>query len=161
MKDVASKGDIDLELELPDKSPLLRADPPKVKQLLTNILSNAIKLTQPGGAVTLKAWCRVDSGYVFQVVDSGIGIAAKDIPIVLSQFGQVDSDINRQYPGTGLGLPLSKALVELHGGYLDLQSQVGVGTTVTMRFPAEPMVRMSGAGKPANIEQRGTKFGRV
>ncbi len=66
-----------------------------------------------------------------------IGIALQDIPKALSPFQQIDSEINRKYEGTGLGLPLTKALVELHGGSLDLQSQVGIGTTVTVRFPAE------------------------
>ena len=82
----------------------------------------------------------MESGHVFQVIDSGIGIALKDIPKALSQFGQVDSALNRQYEGTGLGLPLTKSLVELHSGSLDLQSDVGVGTTVTVRFPAERIV---------------------
>ncbi len=80
------------------------------------------------------------SGYVFQIVDTGIGIAPEDIPKALSRFGQVDGDLNRKYEGTGLGLPLTKALVEMHGGSLDLQSEVGVGTTVTVRFPAERVI---------------------
>ncbi len=67
-------------------------------------------------------------------------------PKALSRFGQVDGDLNRRYEGTGLGLPLTKALVEQHGGVLDLQSEVGVGTTVTVRFPAERIVRMISMG---------------
>ncbi len=82
----------------------------------------------------------MDSGYVFQIVDTGIGIASEDIPKALSRFGQVDGALNRQYEGAGLGLPLTTALVELHGGALDLQSQVGVGTTATVRFPATRIV---------------------
>ena len=82
----------------------------------------------------------MDSGYVFQITDTGIGIAPENISKALSRFGQVDADLNRQYEGTGLGLPLTKALVEQHGGTLDLQSEVGVGTTVTVRFPAERIV---------------------
>ena len=73
---------------------------------------------------------------MFQIIDTGIGIAPEDIPNALSQFGQVDSGLNRKYEGTGLGLPLATALVELQGGSLDLQSEVGVGTTVTVRYPA-------------------------
>jgi signal transduction histidine kinase len=72
---------------------------------------------------------------VIQIADTGIGIAPHDIPKALAQFGQVDGVSNRKYEGTGLGLPLAKGLVELHGGVLDLQSEVGVGTTVTVRFP--------------------------
>ena len=108
--------------------------------MLVNLLSNAIKFTKAGGKVTVKIWCRADSGYLFQVTDTGIGIALEDIPKALSRFGQVDGTLNRAFEGTGLGLPLTKSLVELHGGSLDLQSEVGVGTTVTLRFPAERIV---------------------
>ncbi len=94
------------------------------------------------------------SGHVFQIIDTGIGIAPEDIPKALSRFGQIDADLNRQYEGTGLGLPLTKALVEQHGGTLDLQSQVGVGTTVTVRFPAERIVRSPHDAKAANAADR-------
>ena len=80
------------------------------------------------------------SGHVFQVADTGIGIALDDIPKVLAPFQQVDGELSRKYEGTGLGLPLAKSLVELHGGSLDLQSRLGVGATVTVRFPAERVV---------------------
>ncbi len=136
----AEQEGIKIELELPDQLPALRADERKLKQILANLLSNAVKFTDAGGEVTLRAWCRMDSGYVFQIVDTGIGIAPEDIPKALSRFGQVDGDLNRQYEGTGLGLPLTKALVEQQGGILDLRSEVGVGTTVTVRFPAERIV---------------------
>ena len=136
----AEQGGIKLELEIPDRLPALRADERKLKQILVNLLSNAVKFTDAGGEVTLRAWCRMDSGYVFQIVDTGIGIAPEDIPKALSRFGQVDADLNRQYEGTGLGLPLTKALVEQHDGTLDLQSEVNVGTTVTVRFPATRIV---------------------
>jgi signal transduction histidine kinase len=121
--------------------PLLYADKRRLKQILVNLLGNAIKFTHAGGQVTLKAWCQADSGFVFQVTDTGIGIAAEDIPMALMRFGQVDSNLNRQHEGTGLGLPLTKSLVELHGGSLHLQSQVDVGTTVTLHFPATRTVK--------------------
>jgi PAS domain S-box-containing protein len=130
-----------LDLDIPDDLPLLRGDQRKLKQILANLLTNAIKFTEAGGKVTLRARCRADSGFVFQIIDTGIGIAAEDIPKALSRFGQVDGDLNRQYEGTGLGLPLTKALVELHGGRFDLQSQAGVGTTATVRFPAARIIR--------------------
>lgn len=119
----------------PDLPPLW-ADARKLQQVLTNLLSNAVKFTEPQGRVSLSIWCRRDSGYVFQVSDTGIGIALEDIPKALSQFGQIDSELSRKFDGTGLGLPLAKKFVELHGGTLDLQSEVGTGTTVTVRFPA-------------------------
>ncbi len=119
---------------------MLRADERKLKQILINLISNAIKFTEAGGVMTLRVWCRADSGFVFQVADTGIGIAPEDIPKALSKFGQVDSNLNRRFEGTGLGLPLTKCLVELHGGCFDLRSEIGVGTTATVRFPTERMV---------------------
>lgn len=125
---------------LPDFSaeglPRLRADRELLARALSNLLSNAVKFTPKGGEVRLRAWATPDSGFVFQIIDTGIGIAEDDIPKVFSRFEQLDADLNRRYEGTGLGLPLAKSLVELHGGSLDLQSQVDVGTTVTIRLPA-------------------------
>ena len=134
------QGGIKLELDLADHLSALRADERKLKQILVNLLSNAAKFTDAGGQVTLGAWCRMDGGCVFRIADTGIGMALEDIPKALSRFGQVDADLSRRYEGTGLGLPLAKALVEQHGGVLDLESEVGVGTTVTVRFPAERIV---------------------
>ena len=132
--------DIAITCELLDYLPLLRADGRKVKQIVINLLSNAIKFTDPGGEVTLKAWFRPLSGFVLQVTDTGIGIALEDIPLALEPFKQVDSGLSRKYDGTGLGLPLTKSLVEIHGGSFDLQSKLGAGTTVTVRFPAERII---------------------
>ena len=120
--------------------PKLRADERKMKQALLNLLSNAVKFTEAGGTVDLKIWCRDDGGHVFQVRDTGIGMAAEDIPQALRQFGQVDGALNRKYEGTGLGLPLTKALVEMHQGRLELQSEPGEGTTVTLHLPAHRSV---------------------
>jgi PAS domain S-box-containing protein len=145
VRERARKAGIELALEIQEDMPLVRADDRKVKQILVNLLTNAVKFTEAGGTVTLKSWCRADSGVVFQVVDTGIGMAPEDIPKALSQFGQIDSDLNRKYEGTGLGLPLSKSLIELHGGSLDLQSQSGVGTTATVRLPAVRIVRAGSA----------------
>ena len=133
----AQKGGVELEFDLSDDLPALRADKCKLKQILVNLLSNAIKFTEVGGKVTLKIWSCAESGYEFQVIDTGIGIAFEDIPKAIAPFQQIDSGLNRKHEGTGLGLALTKSLVEMHGGYLDLQSEVGVGTTATVRFPAE------------------------
>ncbi len=140
MRHRAEQGGVKLELELADPLPALWADERKLKQILVNLLTNAIKFTDAGGEVTLKAWSQMDSGYVFQIIDTGIGLAPEDILKAFSRFGQIDADLNRRYEGTGLGLPLTKALVELHGGSLDLQSQVDVGTTATVRFPVARIV---------------------
>ena len=101
-----------------------------------------------------RSWCQLDSGHVFQIVDTGIGIAPEDIPKALSRFGQVDGDLDRQYEGAGLGLPLTKALVEQHGGVLDLRSQVGVGTTVTVCVPAERIVVPPDHSDSLGVENR-------
>jgi len=134
--DRAAKSNISITHNVEDGIPGLWADQRKLHQVLTNLLSNAVKFTEQGGRVSLKVWWRPDGGFVFQVADSGIGIARGDIPKALSQFGQIDSALNRKFDGSGLGLPLAKTFVELHGGSLDLQSEPGVGTTVTVRFPA-------------------------
>ena len=79
-------------------------------------------------------------GFVIQVIDSGSGIAPEDMATAMTPFGQVDSALSRKYEGTGLGLPLTKALAELHGATLELKSELGAGTTATVRFPAERIV---------------------
>jgi len=137
----AAKRSLKIETDLPDRLPMLRADPRKLQQILLNLLSNAIKFTPPRGRVRLKAWNSDDGGFVIQVVDTGIGIAPEDIPKALSHFGRIGNVFTRQQGGTGLGLPLAKMLVELHGGSLDLQSAVGHGTTVTIRLPSARVVQ--------------------
>jgi signal transduction histidine kinase len=119
------------------KNPLppLRADPRRLRQIFLNLLSNAVKFTPAGGSVTIST--REHQGALtVAIADTGIGIAASDIPKALERFGQVDSRLSRKYEGTGLGLPLAKQLVELHGGTLAIMSTVGAGTTVTVSFPA-------------------------
>lgn len=114
---------------------LVRADPKRLKQVLLNLLSNAIKFTPSGGAITVRIYQR-GAAMAIDVHDTGIGMAAEDVPKALERFGQVDRALARKHAGTGLGLPLSKRLMELHGGVLELQSSPGVGTTVTITFPA-------------------------
>ncbi len=133
-------GELTLVQDFADPLPPLRADPQIMKQIMINLLSNAIKFTPAGGTITVRVWIRPADGYVFQIADTGIGIAFDDIPKALARFEQVESQLSRKYEGTGLGLPLTKSLVELHGGSLDLQSEVNAGTTVTLRFPAERIV---------------------
>lgn len=140
----ADTAGLQLAVELDHALPRLFADPRKIKQVLINIVFNAIKFTPQSGRVTLRAWARRDSGYVVQVIDTGVGIAMADIPKALSLFGQIDSEQARKQNGTGLGLPLSKKLVEMHSGSLDLQSELGVGTTVTVRLPPERILGEDG-----------------
>ena len=145
----AQGAGLTLETEIMDDPPLLRADERKLKQILLNLLSNAVKFSSRGGKITIRVWCRLDDGYVIQIADSGIGIAFEDIPRVLLAFEQADSTLARKYEGTGLGLPLSKSYVEMHGGSFDLQSEIGVGTTVTVRFPAERIVSEGATARSA------------
>ncbi|MBV8060952.1 MAG: PAS domain S-box protein [Alphaproteobacteria bacterium] len=121
--------------------PALRGEERAIKQVLTNLLTNAIKFTPEGGDVTLEAYMDDKNRIVIRVTDTGIGIAPEDIPVALAPFGQIESALSRTHQGTGLGLPLTKALVELHDGIFDLQSKVSVGTSVTLTFPVERVVR--------------------
>lgn len=131
----AADGGVTLTSTTNPGLPQVRADDKRLRQVLINLLSNAIKFTKSGGNVTVSA--RQAAGNVVIVVtDNGIGIAAEDIPRAFERFGQVDGTLSRQYEGAGLGLPLSRTLMELHGGGLDLRSRLGEGTTVTMTIPA-------------------------
>ena len=140
IKERARIGGVEIEYDAAPDLPALHADERKLKQIMINLLSNAVKFTPAGGKVTVSIRAHSEDGYVFQVADTGIGISPDDIPKAMAQFSQIDSELDRKYEGTGLGLPLSKALVELHGGTLELKSEVAVGTTVTVRFPADRIV---------------------
>ena len=116
--------------------PTLESDEGKLRQILTNILSNALKFTPPKGHVAIRV-SGVDHRLVrFEISDTGIGMAAADIPVALAPFGQVDAALNRRYQGAGLGLPLAKGLTELLGGQLDISSTPGSGTIVGVTLPA-------------------------
>jgi signal transduction histidine kinase len=141
VKQRAEKGGVELELDLAEDLPLLRADRRKLTQILLNLMSNAVKFNRVGGKVTLRARLSPNDGYLLEVVDTGVGMAPEDIPKALSQFGQVDRNLDHQLEGTGLGLTLTQAFTEMHQGSLDLQSELDVGTTVRVRFPAERTVR--------------------
>jgi len=117
--------------------PPLYVDRLRVKQILLNLLSNAIKFTPPGGAVRISIE-RSDSGALMVAVsDTGIGIAPEFIQAALEPFRQIASPFSRNAEGTGLGLSLAKALMECHGGMLELESAVNLGTTARLIFPAE------------------------
>ena len=126
--------------------PLLFADETKIKQILINILSNAIKFTPRGGAVTVRSERSKEGAFVITATDTGIGIAPEALPLVLEPFRRLEPAHRRRYPGTGLGLPLAKALVELHGGRLTIDSVPDNGTTVTIILPALLALRRKAAG---------------
>ncbi|GHB01164.1 non-motile and phage-resistance protein [Algimonas arctica] len=124
----------------------IEADPRAVKQVLLNLATNAIKFTPEGGTVTLKVESKV-SGIIIHVCDTGIGISQDDISRLAQPFEQIDSQHSRKHEGTGLGLALSKSLVELHGGNFSISSELGVGTTVTFTLPNKPIVKVVEAEK--------------
>ena len=124
-----------LKTELP-ALPALLLDRLRFKQILLNLLSNAVKFTPRGGRVMLSGGVGPDDSVWLSLSDTGIGMAPDMIPVALEAFRQVNSSRARNVEGTGLGLPLTKALVELHGGAIRIESWLNVGTTVTMEFPA-------------------------
>ncbi|MGY8958050.1 MAG: PAS domain-containing sensor histidine kinase, partial [Alphaproteobacteria bacterium] len=116
----------------------LNADERIVKQMLINLLSNAVKFTPARGDVHITTIRENDGGVTIAVRDTGIGMNKDDIPKALSSFGQIDGSLSRRYEGTGLGLPLVAAFMELHGGALEIDSELGVGTTARLKFPPKP-----------------------
>ena len=130
----AAEAGLTIEVTVAPDLPTVNADEQKLKQVVLNLLSNAVKFTPRGGSIRVSVETRGESLEVI-VADTGIGIAPEDIPKALAPFIQLDSTLARRYPGTGLGLSLSKSLVELHGGEFHLESAPGKGTTVTLRFP--------------------------
>jgi PAS domain S-box-containing protein len=129
-------AELTLVQSLPDTIPGLRGDRQRLRQILLNLLSNAVKFTGPGGTVTLSAELEA-GGIAIKVADTGVGMSQSDLQKAMLPFTQIDSGLHRKYAGTGLGLPLTKSMVELHGGSMVLDSTPGVGTIVTVRFPAE------------------------
>jgi PAS domain S-box-containing protein len=144
----AEQAGHELIVDLPESLPLLLADPRTLKQVLLNLLSNAVKFTPDGGRISLRAHVLDDGSMEVQVTDTGIGIAANDLPHAMALFGQVDSKLARKYEGTGLGLPLSRNLMQLHGGTLQVGSEVGEGTTVALRFPARRVLSETPLAEP-------------
>jgi signal transduction histidine kinase len=133
----AEEAGLRLVREGPEHLPNLWADEKKFKQIAINLMSNAIKFTPEGGTITVTTEVDDEGGFKLTVSDTGIGIAAEDLGKALAPFSQVDSSHSRNHEGTGLGLPISRALAELHGGTLDIGSEPGAGTRVTIRFPSE------------------------
>lgn len=133
--DDAGRKGVRLELVPTPWTILLSADSTRLRQILLNLLSNAVKFTPAGNQVTLSARPGEDGSFLIEVADTGIGMRPEDIAKAFQPFQQIDSSLARRYEGTGLGLTLTKSLVELHGGTLTLNSWPGVGTTATVHLP--------------------------
>jgi signal transduction histidine kinase/CheY-like chemotaxis protein len=134
IRSLSERRDIDLSISVEPNELEVRADKSKFKQILYNLLSNAIKFTSQGGKVWVKAWA--DSGMVVaEVGDTGVGIPPEHHERIFDEFYQLDSATTRQIEGTGLGLSLTRRLVELHGGTIGVTSEVGHGSVFTFRLP--------------------------
>src|SRR3546814_3581075 len=116
---------------------MVTADTRRLKQPLPNLLSNAFNSPPAGGSVTVEAWARPGLGAGFRVIDTGIGIAKDDQARMLEPFTQVESGLSRKHEGTGLGLPLCRALIEVHDGTLSIESDLGTGTAIIVTLPEE------------------------
>jgi signal transduction histidine kinase len=130
---------LDIERDLP----MIDADRRATAQMVLNLLSNAMKFTPLAGLIEVSAYCSVDGGVSIRVRDSGTGIAKADIAKVLADYGQATNPEVRKHAGTGLGLPIVSALMALHGGSLELESELGQGTSVSLHFPAARSLRRS------------------
>jgi signal transduction histidine kinase len=135
VQDIARRARIDFASEIDEPLPQVIGDPAKLTQILVNLLTNAIKFSEPGGRVRLKVEQVPHQGITFCVEDTGIGMSADEIAIALEPFGQIDNSLARNHDGVGLGLPLTKQLIELHGGAMEIDSKPGKGTVVTVRLP--------------------------
>ncbi len=132
----AEEAGVILDDAMPKESLVLTTDNKRVKQVLLNLLSNAVKFTPSGGSVRVTAWRDLANDCIgFEVRDTGIGIAAKDISKAMTPFGQVDNALSRKYEGTGLGLPMAKKFVELMGGTFTIASEPDKGTVITFLLP--------------------------
>ena len=145
----ADEAHIALTSSIPAGLPGLVADELRLKQIMLNLLSNAIKFTPKNGSVTIGAMLGANGSIDLWVADSGLGMTADEIVIALQPFRQVDNSLHRSRDGTGLGLPLTKNLIELHGGTMTIQSTPGEGTTVHVYMPerriyqADPVRRIA------------------
>jgi signal transduction histidine kinase len=136
----AQEGGLSLSIDIPGDLPLLRGDERKTMQMILNLVTNGIKFSPDGGSIEIV--CRVDPNQELSIVviDTGIGIVSDDLGRVLEAFEQADSSLSRSQQGTGLGLPLVRAMMELHGGRFELNSTLGVGTEAKIIFPSERLV---------------------
>jgi two-component system cell cycle sensor histidine kinase PleC len=133
---MAKDAKVELAKHFDVELPLVRGDAVKLRQIFTNLISNAIKFTQPGGKISVEAYRMSNGGAAVVVRDSGIGMTPEEVRVAMTPFGQVDASRSRWREGTGLGLPIAKALIELHGGHLDVSSTKTVGTVVTVHLPS-------------------------
>ncbi|MBV8493032.1 MAG: hybrid sensor histidine kinase/response regulator [Alphaproteobacteria bacterium] len=141
VEDMARRADMQFVTEVHEHLPPVIGDPAKLTQILVNLLSNAVKFTLAGGRVRLSIEQQANNGITFRVEDTGIGMSPDQIPVALAPFGQISNSMTRTHDGIGLGLPLTKRLVELHGGTIELDSEPGRGTIASVHLPEARVVR--------------------
>jgi signal transduction histidine kinase len=125
---------LQLDLQITPQGDRFTADAERIEQILWNLLTNAIKFTPESGNVTLRVWVENNTA-IFQVEDTGIGIPKDKLPLLFEKFQQLDTPLRRRYEGTGLGLALTKQLVELHRGRIEVESTVATGSIFTVWIP--------------------------
>jgi two-component system, cell cycle sensor histidine kinase PleC len=140
----AEAAQISLSIKMDTNLPQVRGDANKLQQVVSSLLSNAIKFNLPGGKVAVEATRAMDGGVAIVVTDTGIGMTDEEVAVSLKLFSQVDGGKSRSYEGTGLGLPIAKALVELHGGRLEIRTAKGEGTVVAVLLPSKNSVSTAG-----------------
>jgi signal transduction histidine kinase len=144
VREMADRAGVNYRQAIAGVLPRMHGDSAKLQKILLNLLGNAVKFTPAGGNVSLTASVTPDGALEFQITDTGIGIPAHQIGRALEPFSQVDGKLARRFEGTGLGLPLTRRLVELHGGSLHLTSRENAGTAVIVRLPAATELRQAG-----------------
>ena len=158
LRSAMEEKQISFTSELPDKELTIQGDQQLLRQVLINLFSNAVKYTPEGGEILIAVEAPDDSSIAIAVSDNGIGIAAEDLARVMEPFEQVEAALTRTQGGIGLGLPLTKKMIEAHGGSLQLTSTVGVGTTATILLPLnltarDPVTEISEARRRRNMER--------
>ncbi|WP_299438951.1 PAS domain S-box protein [uncultured Rhodospira sp.] len=133
---LADRGGVAVSVDIPEATPMLRADGRRVRQILANLVSNAVKFTRAGGTVSVSSRLEDDGGLSLVVTDTGVGIEPSALDALMTPFGQAEPAYVRRTGGVGLGLPLTARLMELHGGTLTLDSALDQGTAATVTFPA-------------------------
>jgi len=134
---IAQKKSIEVNCELPQAATLICVDQTKFRPIMLNLLSNGVKSTEPRGRILIGSGMDSRGDLLISIKDTGVGIAPEHLLRVLNPFEQVADHLTKENEGTGLGLPIARALIELHGGELVLSSDLGVGTTVALRLPHE------------------------
>jgi signal transduction histidine kinase len=139
-------SELELALDVQPRLPLVRCDEVRMRQILLNLLSNAVKFAKAPGRVVCRVAADSCAGVTIAIEDTGIGMSPSEIEVALQPFGQIDKGLTRPREGSGLGLPIAKAMVELHGGGLEIRSAPGIGTTVVVRLPKDRIVESADAG---------------